>query len=388
MASLQQQQPDERRTKDFRRLLRFFRLRAAKHGNLLGQREIAEYVRKNKLSVSASQIENIRQHFKPTAVRRNAPARPARFSGIAVPSLGVVQVDLAFFDTRWKNKNNWNVGVLVACAPATNLAYVHPIKNKSEGSIEAAIEALLDSQTFPSVHTIYSDMETAIRSRHFIEKINRQYGIRIVFLRRGVQCFSVERLIRTLKTKTFTVMELRGSKFRWMDALRDVVSSHNSEKCFGTAYRRKDVTESNFLDYMNQRYKCEDATLYFNASSIATLDSAWSRKLFKFQKGERVVVTRRADITKKKLSLSYKPSVDGTYSDTVFVVKSGALMLPPASRGRTHAVETYRIAPLSDQNKLVKARFYPEELRRADFAQDGDGDDDADGDDGDVSPPQ
>ena len=88
--------------------------------------------------------------------------------------------------------------------------------------------------------------------------------------------------------------------------------------------------------------------------------------MFEFNIGEYVIVTRRADIQKKK-DVFLKTSIKGGYSDEVFVIVSGALVTSTTPYKNRHLIQTYRIANVKSPKKIVPARFYKNELRRASF---------------------
>ena len=140
---------------------------------------------------------------------------------------------------------------------------------------------------------------------------------------------------------------LEGQKIptkKWIDFISPLVESHNSAPAYGTSFKRNEIKDSNFHDYLDERElkkipKAErakfDVTATFNSQSIdsGSLPDSAKRKLFKFLPGEEVLVSRKAlKINKADGGVFAKSSVLGSFSRKRFQITSAKLR--PTAEGQ------------------------------------------------------
>lgn len=354
---------------DVDRVSRYFDLQLRKHARLLTIADLIKYKKKNKLSVSQSELNNIRARNVATAKHRRAKKKPQKFSSFHRPSLGILQVDLLFMPKRWRKFNNYCIGALVAVQPVTQVTFVRGIRSKTMAELEAAFDDMLYRGPFSKVTQIQSDMESALTSQKFSNRIMKIFGIKLVYLKAHVQAFQAENSIYTLKARTASVMKSRNEKFAWLEIMKEVVVNLNKQIIDGTKYRRIDVTPDNFMDFLAQKTGVKDATMLMNVGRLDVEKDSHLQKVFRFKIGDKVLVTRAADTTvSKKEKMFRKTSTAGYYSDQVFVIKETAMSLNVLSAKKVF-VQVYRIAPIDSPKTLVKGIFYVEELTPALFTQ-------------------
>lgn len=352
---------------DLERVIKYFDLQLRKYGRVLTLSELVTYTKKNKLVVSRRDLSNVRSRNKATAKHRRAGKKPQMFSSFHRPTLGILQVDLLFYPKRLKKYNKNSVGCFVAINPITGTLFVHGIRSKSRSEMEAAFNEMLYRGPFSKVTQVQSDFEAALTSKKFSKHIMDTFGIKLVYLKSHVQAWSAEKAIYSLKSKTAAVMERRDERFAWLSTMHEVVNAHNKEKILNTTYRRIDVTPANFMDFLAQKTRVKDPSLLMNIGRQEVEQGAHMEKAFRFKIGQKVLVTRAADSTIPKRDKTFrKISIEGYYSDRVFVIKEAAMTLNVISRKKVF-VQTYRIAPASSPKRVLKGIFYVEELAPALF---------------------
>jgi hypothetical protein len=296
-------------------------------GRVLTYAEVSKYVRAHKLAgITMQQLRRLRQSWLSTAIYRNAPLRPKRYQSIGIHRLGLIQLDVAFYEGKNKGHDSGCIGFVIAVAPATGMLQAIPVKNKATETFEECIEELITAGIFPALHTIQSDRERALTSARFRQYILDEKHIRLHQLVTGSKAWSAERAIRTVKTQLSMVMKRHSESKRWLTFLQPIIEHHNQQPAHGTKYIAQDINDANFLSYLSERFGTPDVTMDYNSKSIdikALAFPRWRKLLFKHQLKDLVIITRASDYTKK--GGFEKKSRDGTYSSTIYTVTRAAL---------------------------------------------------------------
>jgi hypothetical protein len=93
-------------------------------------------------------------------------------------------------------------------------------------------------------------------------------------------------------------MAARGDSSRWTDLLGNILDHHNNQIVKGTSFKRKDINDENFFQFLDEKLGRSDSSMAFNTRSVDARsigDPAWRKRIFKFAKGDRVLVTFDAD---------------------------------------------------------------------------------------------
>ena len=359
---------------DLDRVKGYFRTRL-KNGDILTYSELKSFVSKNKLLVTDNEIKRVPRLFKPLAIRKQFRRSADKFAGIEIPKLGLIQSDIAFWPRRWRRQNDNCYAAFVSVCVATGLQHVFPMKDKTRSSCQQAIENLIFDSPFPVVDTIESDMESALTSKRFATELRQKHGVRLVYLKKGSQAWAAEVAIRRLKEQTSAAMSMQeGIKSRrWVDLIRNVTKHHNRQKSFGTSFRRNAIDKKNFYEFLNERFGVDDSKAVFNVAKVdyRSIDPSIRSKVFKFQVGDRVLISKKADVSLGKVVGFDKPSRTGYSSGQVFVIKAAQLVFDGASRDQA-LVPVFRLAPADDPDTELQARYYTEELQPALFYDESD----------------
>ena len=262
-----------------------------------------------RFGIALTQLEAQRFRFSSLHLARFSEYRRKKEDQFAtsVPlRYGIVHVDLAFFYPKMRQQNRGCKALVVAVELATRQLYVCPVKNKTLDEWKRAIRGLLQSDVITAVRGLVSDRETALTSAAFQDWLFDACGARIAFLKsRQSHAFLAERMIRFLKSRTaMLVTKLRDR--RWTELVQKVVSEYNSRRIEGTRFVRADVNSSNFLAFLGQKWKMEDASARFNARrlSLKSLPSAIKEKVFRIPLGKRVLLLRHLDPVWLKVCVS------------------------------------------------------------------------------------
>ena len=296
----------------------------AKAGIILNTKELRKYVKKRKLKVDYEEIESLRASWEPTAIRRNTRSRPEKFSSVQVcpaarvgavcvvlisvnfqiPRNGDISIDFAQYWPEYKNWNHGYIGALVATSESGFTTAVG-LKARTTDEFEQSLETLVKSSAFDRIETFISDRETAIWSDSFQERILAKYGIKFGFMQKGSKAYNAERAIRSMRTSLASIMEAqdntndRFAKMKWYRHVDQVTAHHNSRSAHGTSFKRNEINQQNFHEYLDERMgdgsKDFDATMTFNSGKIDYRDCGPNlRASFKFKPGDSVILTNKS----------------------------------------------------------------------------------------------
>lgn len=295
-----------------------------KRGAILSFRELSALAKEKNLKVKLRDVRNMRSRVLATTVFKSVRLKPRAYMSVAIHKLGLLQADAGFFEKRIAPDNDDYIGFFLAVCVSTGLLMPVLIKNNTTEIYQEAITQMVNSGLFPAIHTIQTDKEKALVSRRLQRYVMENFGIRMYQLVGGTKAFAVERAIRTLKTKISQV-QTQNKTDVWTDIIFNVANHHNEQKAFNTSFRRCDIDDSNYLQYLGERYgegKKDDITLGYAGSELSY--SFFKRfgtasKVFKFAVGEKVFVTVLKDKSVNRETKTFlKKSRQGVFYPRVY----------------------------------------------------------------------
>ena len=276
--------------------------------------------------------------------------------GFSVFRPGVYFIDYGEYKKDWAGSNGGATGFLVAVENLTNRLFVLPTRGKDTEQWLRSIEKFVELTR--QVALVYSDRDSVAQSAKFREKLERQYGIRWYFLKKGNKSYLAERYIGFVKTKLSQALESRpdGTR-RWVDFVAPLVEEYNKQKVPGTSYRRQAVNRDNFSHFLAQAFKTPDYDLRFSSFAANEFaNPAWNRAAFKFDLGDRVRVSRKADWTDPENRKGFKRvAALGGFGSKIYPVVGRQLR---ANAARTLYVPVYKLGGIRDGGFV----FYEKEL--------------------------
>jgi hypothetical protein len=146
--------------------------------------------------------------------------------------------------------------------------------------------------------------------------------------------------------------------------LDPIVAEYNNEKIEGTSYKRRAVRSENFQHFLSQLFKTPDHELLWNSYKAGPFATAsWNAKLFKFNLGDRVLVSFRAN-WKTAHSAFHKVTVAGGYTKQAFTISGRQLR---KTKGHKEFVPVYSLLEMGPS-----LHFYNHELKLAPLRQEQD----------------
>lgn len=338
-----------------KRLSEIFEKKLNKSGIVLTVNQLYQLAKQQKLQgLTKLFVAKFLQNQKSVA-QFSAPAKqPKNFQTIGIPRPGVFFIDYAEFHRDWATSHNKGyTGFLVVVENLTNKLFAYPCRGKSSSEWESAVQQFIETTGY--IRTIYSDRDAVATSPQFRDMIKQKYKLNWYFLVKGSKSYLAERYIRYLKEKLSQAMQIKNTK-SWHQFLIPIVQEYNNETIAGTSFKRKKVGTHNFLAFLSQLLKLKDPELHFSSSKMNEfVNDTWNRKVFKFQPGDKVLVARRSDWSKKH-SAFFKASHWGTFDPNEFTIGQRQLRL---MKGLNHYVPVYSIVELGP-----KIHFYAEELKK------------------------
>ena len=313
---------EEKIKRDEKRVRNYF-IKQIDKANILTDRDLQQYVEKNKLYVGTTFIRNLKKDVLPSALY--SQFEPIEdYETISVPRLGYLSMDFAFYKQEWAGYNRGFIGFLMIVSVSPGKRWAIPMKNRQTSSFEQALEEVCMGNIFPSITEILSDRESTITSPKFQAKMKELYDIEFGFLRRYSKAFNAENAIRHTKNDLSIALISNGGK-NWVDLLPEVLYNHNRQKIPGTSYSPLTIDKNNFYDYLNECMDVKDATMTFNTNSYdsrAFDNQQWLKQIFEFEVGDKVLATKYALEGRKAFQ---KSSVEGTFSRTPYFIKRAQL---------------------------------------------------------------
>jgi hypothetical protein len=301
-----------------------------KTGISLDGRQLLAWAKSKKLRVTATEVYRYLRESSEAGVGSFAKARKVKAYQTTSPLRpGVYFIDYGEFHKSWAGSNGGATGFLVAVENVSCRLFVLPTRGKATQQWLDSIERFVELTR--QVAVIYSDRDSVAQSEAFRTDLMERYNIRWHFLRSRHKSFLAERLIGYVKTKLSQALEnaarrkrTEGPVKRWVTFVEPLVKIYNDQKIGSTGYRRRSVSRENFNDLLRRLFGNDDNyDLRFNSYSVGEFDhrTAWNAKIFKFDLGDRVRVSRKADWTDPENRLGFaKPSSRGAYGKKTYPV--------------------------------------------------------------------
>ena len=193
--------------------------------------------------------------------------------------------------------------------------------DKTAASWHEALKNLLE-KSVDKCSLILSDRDVVV-SKQFAKEIFELYRIKWGFLTRRSKAFLAERRFSLIRTQLTELMEANRTD-NWTQYLETICLNYNDEYIKHTKFKRSQISDENYLDYLGALYKTSDASLFFNSYSMGKFSADMSKRLFRYSLGQRVRLARKVDIDVKK-SIFDKPSMVGHFSEEEYTVKERTL---------------------------------------------------------------
>lgn len=339
-----------------------------KKGIVLTASQLASFAREKKILFRPEPISSFLSSH-PAVAHHGRVDSVVEFQTVGVPKSGMYQLDYGEFHKSWARSNHGATGFLVAVENFTNRLFVLPTKGKGTrewlDSIAKFVELTRD------VRIIFTDRDSVATSPKFRTDIVEKYGIEWYFLKKGNKSFLAERYIGFVKTKLTQALESESSSTssrsdpkNWDRYVVDLCSEYNKEKIAGTSYRRQAVSRSNFDHFMQQLLKVSDPTLLYNGFAAGPFASkSWNSKIFKFDLGDKVLVSRKANwkFPSEKIGQFGKSSIRGSFGTSIYTISGRQLR---ADKSRTKYIAVYSLAEFDSG-----LNFYTRELKKVTYSQ-------------------
>lgn len=325
-------------------------------GLSLSARQLLQHAQSKKWGLSKKSIEDFLSGLKHRTpfLRRD---RVKHFQTVGAPKSGMFHIDYGEFHKTWAGSNGGNTGFLVAVENFTNRLFVQPCRGKGTSEWLKAVKTFVELSR--EVRLIFSDRDSVATSTKFRQEIVDKYGIEWNFLKKGNKSYLAERYIGLVKTRLSQTLLHRGGK-RWIDLVEPLVTEYNREKIEGTSYSRQSINKTNFLHFLSQLLKIEDPELQFNGAKLGQFEQeSWNKKIFQFELGQSVVVSRPANwkFGEDKLSQFGKISMLGGFGTKKCTVSGRQLRM---NKAQNRYVAVYSLAEFGPS-----MHFYSKELKRA-----------------------
>ena len=376
-----------------------FRARLKKTGIPPTGKQLLSFARKTKLKgVRPGKVYQFLRERAPAVGPFARSSKVKIFQTIGVPRSGMYFLDYGEFHKEWSRHNDGCTGFLVAVENLSNRLFVLPTRGKSTqqwlDSIAKFVEVTRD------VRIIFSDRDAVAQSSKFRGQIEKEYGIKWHFLKKGSKSYLAERYIGFAKTKLSQALqhsqrseeekeeEEREGKIengtisnkRWIDFVVPLCEEYNREPIEGTSYTRKSVHAKNFSHFVEQLFSLhakkssetkddkqesdlknknsDDPELEFNGFKLGPfVNDRWNSKIFKFNLGDKVRVLRKAnwkDLSEKSKGAFEKVSGRGAFGNRAYTINYRQLR---SDKTRSVMIPVYGLEELDSQ-----LHFYEREL--------------------------
>jgi hypothetical protein len=328
-----------------------------KKGVVLTGQQLYEHARLKKfVGVTKKKIYKFLQTHPITAHFSNA-RKSTEFQSATVMRPGVYQIDYAEFHKNWFMSNKGATGFLVAVENFTNKLFAVPTTGKGTKQWLKAISQFVENTR--NVRVILSDRDTVAKSSKFRAKIQSDYNVKWLFLRKGHKAYLAERYVRFLKTKLSQILRHKGGK-NWTEYLVAICNEYNHTKVEGTSFQRHAVDLNNFSVFLSQLLKTPEPELLFNSGKAGPFaQESWNKKIFKFNLGQRVLLSRSANWleTGEKMKVFTRPSLRGGFGKRAFTVGGRQLR---TTKNFKALIPVYSLLELGPS-----LHFYANELKNA-----------------------
>jgi hypothetical protein len=330
----------------------------AKKGIVLTFKELRKFCSAKGLRIKKSSITSLRYKFKELAIFSRYRNRH-HYMGSSIEKPGVIQIDLGYFRKDLKAFNRQVKYLLVGVDCLSEKLSCIPMTNKKQETWKRAIH-LMQKNDYNFITTLISDRDSSIGGKAFQERLKEEEGINWIHLRTRSKAFRVERMLRFIKTRLSTALSLNEvGDLNYLQHLPGILSDYNSRFIKGTKIRRKDASKKNYMKILRQKLKMRDPESYFNTSVMSNFSPTMASKIFKYKKGDKVLLATYVDYSKKPLLGTFeKKSVTGSFGKRVYTVVRSLLK----SNSNFFLSIVYQLSGL-------KGYFYETELAPALFSE-------------------
>ena len=289
--------------------------------------------------------------------------KPGHYQTIGVSKSGVFFIDYGEFNKAWSGHNKGCTGFLLAVENLTNRLFVEPTRGKNTDQWLRSIAKFLEQTR--NVKLVYSDRDSVAQSKKFRDKLEVKYGVKWRFLAKDNKSYLAESLIGFFKKKLGQGLRAKGGK-RWIDLVQPICDTYNSQVIPKTKFKRGAIDETNFDNFVGQLFGESDPSLSrYNSFKAGPFETkSWNKAIFKFDKGDKVLVVKSA-IWKKHLlpdgrkeNVFSKHSSEGAFSSKPLTIAGRQLR---AIRDYSRMVPVYSLKELGERHLT----FYEPQLRRA-----------------------
>ena len=123
----------------------------------------------------------------------------------------------------------------------SKFAWAVPVKSKKGEDVTAEMKSVLEKGRVPENFNV--DRGRVFYNLYF-ENLIKQYNINLYSTFTNLKASICERFNRTLKNKMWMQFSLQGN-YKWLDILKDLISSDNDTKHRSIGMKTKDVTKQN-----------------------------------------------------------------------------------------------------------------------------------------------
>lgn len=187
--------------------------------------------------------------------------------------------------------------ILVVIDIFSKFCWTYPLLSKSGKHVTEQMSKLLESGNVP--RHVMSDFGKEFYNSSFKQLMNK-YKINHYSSFSSIKCSCAERVIRTLKTKLFKRLHLRGS-YKWIDILDQIVKVYNSTKHSTIRMKPRDVRRKHEQMLLNSVYKYSvhiKADSKFKVGDFVRISKYkhvfekgympnWTTEIFKISKNQR-----------------------------------------------------------------------------------------------------
>lgn len=293
----------------------------------------------------------------------------SHFQTIGVSRPGVFFIDYAQFRPGWAGSNNKCTGFLLAVENLTNRLFALPTRGKDTNEWVNSIAKFLENTR--DVNLVYSDRDSVAQSEKFRRRLQKRYGIRWQFLAKDNKSYLAETYIGFVKRKLGQGLRVReqeghkGNPKKWIDLLQPICDAYNHQKVPGTKYRRGAITKTNFNDFVGELFGESDVTLSrYNSFKAGPFDNErWNKEIFKFERGDKVLVLQSAVWKKEargsaaKQGVFTKRSSEGAFTRKPFTIAGRQLR---AVRNYKFMVPVYSLKEIGERH----LNYYEPQLRK------------------------
>jgi len=174
-----------------------------------------------------------------------------------------------------------------------------------------------------------------------------------------LQAFLAEKYIGHCKSFLSQAIRANGDN-RWVRLVPNFVRDHNAQPVTNTNIARNTVNQHNYVGLLSELFKTDSPTLINNISSVEDYPDPLAPLVWKFDLGDKIMLSKQVDFMAKEKSAFSKVSVTGSYGPAVHTV----------TRRMAKNNSNFFISACYQISSYESVWWYEQELSRALFAED------------------